>query len=270
MSGQPNFGQPAPGWPYPHQPHQQQRLQHGAYPYVDGHAMGYGPPPPQQQWQSYNQYPPPPAPNGVMPQGHHQIPQLPYRPPFADRAPVYPPIFPQNQTLIPRVLAVQKSGSKSYTLVNIDNGQVLYSVHFSSTRIQFSRFVNGPQCGSAKFHTFSKKIDLEIGNGHVTFKDEFQSTTGQGFLRWNKKYDSWLSGRGHLALESDGYKAAIYHLDKGPDHHDRQGGRFEILKQGLNQAQLDEVVISGIAYLEQRKTQAQAGIANAIDTVMTA
>ena len=56
---------------------------------------------------------------------------------------------------------------------------------------------------------------------------------------------------------------ATYRLEKGPCSQKRQGGGIEIHKPGLSQAQLDEIVISGVAELERLRLAAGSSSAGA-------
>ncbi|KAF4464368.1 hypothetical protein FALBO_8802 [Fusarium albosuccineum] len=238
-------------WPPHNSPNPQQ------YP-----GPGYGQPPPQQYPQQYSGppqqgYQPPPQPG---PQGQPD----PYG--FPQYQQQQQPAFAQGAGPMATTLIFRETGKKSYQMVDAGTNQVLYTVNYSSSSstgsLQVSRGEGGPPAGSAKFHSLSSKVDLDLGTGHVKFKKEFQSTTGQGYMKWRRESHGFLSSRGNLVLDSAGSPVATFRPEKGPDDSRRQGGTLEIHRQDLSPPQLDEIVISGVAELERRKAAAQSAAAS--------
>jgi hypothetical protein len=110
----------------------------------------------------------------------------------------------------------------------------------------------GPAIGGAKFHSFTtEKVDAHIGLQKYRFKGKFESQTGLGKLEW-----SIVTGT--LVLEADGVIIVRFvPRDAIVGGMLRPEGKFEIRRPGLNDAQFEEVVVTGIAELERIRLYAE-------------
>lgn len=141
-----------------------------------------------------------------------------------------------------------------FTMVDRNTNQTLYTFNFSFGCSAGTLYVNrgdGSSVGSAKFHSFSGKPDMTLGNTMVRVKRSFPSQTGLGFLVWRKDGASCFSRKGNLVLEGGGTRIATFILEKGPTYYNRQGGGIDIHKLGLTQQQLEEIVVSAVVELER-------------------
>ncbi|KAK6214657.1 hypothetical protein LQW54_004165 [Pestalotiopsis sp. IQ-011] len=99
----------------------------------------------------------------------------------------------------------------------------------------------GPPIASARFHQWtSTKTDLELHGRETKVRRELQSSTGLGKVKWERD-----GGRGMKLVDRGGGKEVLARFgatDKGK--RSRGSGEFEILRDGLGTAQLEEVVVS--------------------------
>ena len=109
--------------------------------------------------------------------------------------------------------------------------------------------IHGPQMGSATTHSISTdKVDVEVNGGKLRFKETFESLAGLGQLTWRLESDS-------MVLEDNGGALLARFVPEGKEKKDtsRKEGRFEIRRQGLSAAQLEEVIVTCLAELERRR-----------------
>ncbi|RSL52965.1 hypothetical protein CEP54_010646 [Fusarium duplospermum] len=271
--------------PYPDQQYGGQQYQQD-WQSQNGPPSYYGQPPPQQ-WPPANQYPQqhngPQQYGGPQQHGYQQgPPQGPYNqhpsngfPPQPQQQQQQQQGYGQGPPGTPMSLQVRAAGDRVYYVVDSNTGQTVYTFNFGfkssgSGPVHVMRGDNGPPCGTLTYHSFSSKVDMNLGNSFVKFKKEFPSNTGLGYLTWQKNGGSCFSSGGNLILESGGSVLATYRLEKGPGSQKRQGGGIEIQKPGLSQAQLDEVVISGVAELERLRLAAGSSSAGSSAGVIAA
>ena len=116
---------------------------------------------------------------------------------------------------------------------------------------------NPTLCGSAKFHTWSRTIDLQIGgdrpiplqaHGIFTSTRTFESCVGE--LRW--KQDMRLLNAREELLATFKRVTAV-----------SKWGRFEMTSRVADGGQrlVDEIVLSGVALLEQNRREKNASAA---------
>ncbi|KAJ4247620.1 hypothetical protein NW757_008773 [Fusarium falciforme] len=260
QNGSPSYyGQPPPQqWPpanqYPQQ-HNGPQQYGGPQQYNEPPQHGYQQGPPQGP---YNQHPS----NGFPPQPQQQQQQQQQG-------------YGQGPSGTPMSLQVRAAGDRVYYVVDSNTGQTVYTFNFGfkssgAGPVHVMRGDNGPPCGTLTYHSFSSKVDMNLGNSFVKFKKDFPSNTGLGYLTWQKNGGGCFSSGGNLILESGGSVLATYRLEKGPGSQKRQGGGIEIHKPGLSQAQLDEIVISGVAKLERLRLAAGSSSGGASAGVIVA
>lgn len=109
----------------------------------------------------------------------------------------------------------------------------------------------GPPIASARFHQWtSTKTDLELHGRETKVRRELQSSTGLGKVRWERD-----GGRGMKLVDRGGsgkeVLARFGATDKGK--RNRGSGEFEILRDGLGTAQLEEVVVSCLVERERMR-----------------
>lgn len=277
-----NGGYPQPSMQQP--PYQDQ--QYGGQQYQQDWQTQNGPPsyygqPPPQQWPSANQHPQQydgPQHHGYQqgpPQGaYNQHPSNGF-PPQQQQQQQQPQGYGQGPSGTPMSLQVRAAGDKVYHVVDSNTGQTIYTFNFGfkssgAGPVHVMRGGNGSPCGTLTYHSFSSKVDMNLGNSFVKFKKDFPSNTGLGHLTWQKNGGSCFSSGSNLILDSMGSVLATYRLEKGPGSQKRQGGGIEIHKPGLSQAQLDEIVISGVAELERLRLAAGSSSAGANAGVIAA
>lgn len=139
-------------------------------------------------------------------------------------------------------------------LTSHDRSQVLFHISYNSHSfssqpdITVLRGQGGAHVGSAKFHTWASKIDLDVNGQMLTYKDEFDSITGLGRVYW--KYQSKKS-KGNLKLENRSGQVIATFMFNG--WKENEVGKVEIWRPGLSPAQTDEVVVSAVAEIESMK-----------------
>jgi hypothetical protein len=99
--------------------------------------------------------------------------------------------------------------------------------------------------GSARFHNFSSKIDLEVNGHEFTYKDGFKSNEGLGQVCW--KLQGELKD-GNLQLQDHEGEILIEFKFKGWDQS--VVGVIEICKPELTERQIEEVIVSTIAEID--------------------
>lgn len=109
----------------------------------------------------------------------------------------------------------------------------------------------GPPIASARFHQWtSTKTDLELHGRETKVRRELQSSTGLGKIKWERD-----GGKGMKLVDRGGggkeVVARFGATDKGK--RNRGSGDFEILRDGLDTAQLEEVVVSCLVERERMR-----------------
>lgn len=109
--------------------------------------------------------------------------------------------------------------------------------------------------GTIKWHTWSGKIDISIAScgSMVTYRDDFESQTGQGRLIWTIQTEQRDGATLKLADRADFTIATVVLID----NHER--ARIEIWRQGMTQQSLDEVLVSAVAEIEDYRKKVNSG-----------
>ena len=116
--------------------------------------------------------------------------------------------------------------------------------------------------GTVLIHSFTTdKVDASIGPTKYHFKKKFESKTGLGAqLVWDTSdgqlFLEHAKGHGGKGGEAGGIVARFIPRDSKIGSTQRNEGRFEFRQPGLNDAQIEEIFITGIAELERRKSYA--------------
>lgn len=181
---------------------------------------------------------------------------------------------------IPRTLHLYKTGLTRSTLLIFDTDQqtCLYEIKthsWSSPDISLYRIATAAAapktkptlCGSAKFHTWSRTIDLQIGGDRPIplqakgiFSDTRMFKSCVGELRW-KKDMKLLNTRKEL-LATFAHVTAV-----------SKWGRFEMTPRVAEGGQrlVEEILLSGLALLEQdRREENASAIGEAVGSGVSA
>lgn len=145
-----------------------------------------------------------------------------------------------------------------------DKRHVIFSIHYNShvitTKPDITIYRKDSPIGSARFHNFSSKIDLEVNGHEFTYEDEFNSLEGLGRVCWKHKGEL---NEGNLQLDDDEGEVLVTFTFNGWDQS--EVGVIEICKPEFTERQIEEVIVSAVAEIDTlRKAHESSGFSSSL------
>ena len=152
-----------------------------------------------------------------------------------------------------------------------DKGTLLYEMDLRNRRPQITvrrAEPNNETVGTVNFHPLNRKVDLQVHDQSFRLKSknwkycdlQWESAPfGGQTLTWQRQ-TMWVV-LDHLLLDENNLPVAKF----SPTCSMKKAGRIELMDGGMSQEQLDEVVITGMAVMQDTKyyTCVNAGAAAA-------
>ncbi|KAJ9605420.1 hypothetical protein H2200_010077 [Cladophialophora chaetospira] len=216
-------------------------------------------------------------PHPAQVEGYQPYPNnSPAGPPFQTFVPQMPPQMLQQQYAVqpaqppqqrPYTFLWQRMDKHKRCLIPQGAAQpthvIEHNTHLLSSGPEFtitSTIHQNSVVGTIKWHTWSGKIDISIAScgAMITYRDDFESQTGQGRLIWMIQTEQRDGATLKLADRADYTVATVVLTDNS------EQARIEIWRQGMTQQSLDEVVVSAIAEIEDYRKKLNSGASGGV------